>query len=592
MQPATVPGWARRAVPPVLLAALVGGALAVSRAPALERADLVFNNGTEVSSLDPHAVSGAPEGRLVGFLFEGLVVRHPRTLEPLPGMAESWELSPDGLTWTFRLRADSGWSNGDPVTAHDFEYAFRRLLDPRTAAPYASQLFCVKGAARWAGELDAEGAPLRDWATVGIRAASERELVIVLRQATPYFLNLLASFPFSPVHRASLEAARERWPDDWEVEWLRPDHLVTNGPFHPVLRRLHDRLRMERNEHYWDAQRVAFRTVDALAVDRPTTALNLYLTGEIDWIERIPSDLVPLLLPREDFQPSPYLGVYFYRINCTKPPLDDARVRRALALAVGRPLICGKILKAGQVPAYSFVPPGMPGYEPLSVERGGTLGEQLRLAKQALAEAGFDAERPFPGLQIHYNTGGEHRDVAEVVAENWHTVLGIEAELSGQEWKAFLDAQRNLDYDVSRSSWLGDYLDPTTFLDVFRSDNENNRTGWADPRYDRLLERAARSTDPAARTALLQDAERLLLEEMPAIPIYFYVSQNVVNPRLGGFFENLQDVHPPKFLYWKDNPELRASRRTAAGQRLIRAPAEGPAEGLYPRAGRDTWSDL
>ncbi len=698
------------ALPPLLAFSLAGGAR-------IERADFAYNNGAEVTTLDPATVSGVPEGRIVRALFEGLCVKDPRTLEPRPGVAESWELDETRTVYTFHLRADARWTNGDPVTAEDFVFSWERFLNPSTAAEYAYQLWYVRGGRQYTlldddllyrpswvqgtwvrlldggrtarvglsgfqleAHLEPEGAPRllvrpgdrleehdpfvefpeghfhtplagtvvavnealpgtvhdllddpygagwmieiepgegeleraradgelvdaatyrREWAWpmgVGIRALDARTLRVELVSPTPYFLDLVAFYPLFPVNRRNLEEARRRWPGSWEIEWLRPENIVTNGPYRILFRRVNDRIRLVKNEDYWDADHVAFRTIDALAIDHLGTSLNLYLTGEIDWIDRPPTNVIPRLMPREDFDPQPYLGSYFYRVNTTRPPFDDPRVRRALALVIDRRAICEKITKAGERPTWSFVPPGMRGYTPAEMRHAASLegdyeagwAEDVAEARRLLAEAGYGpGGRPFPTFEIHFNTDETHKDVAEVIADGWKRHLGLNVKFLNQEWKVYLDAQKTLDYDVSRSAWIGDYPDPNTFLDMFLTDGENNRTGWSNARYDELVRGAAVEPDPARRMEMFHEAEEILLEEAPILPIYDYVTRNLVNPRLGGFYPNIQDEHFPKFWYWKDDAEL-AESRTQLPPGTILVPARGPSEGLYsPAAERE-----
>ncbi len=705
----------RQGVAAVVLIGLFGLLLGVTGSAQLERADFVMNNGAEIATLDPAVVSGVPEGRVMYALYEGLTVKHPETLAPLPGMAESWELSADGLTYTFHIRADARWSNGDPLTAHDFEWSWRRLLTPELAAEYAYQLWYVRGARqytllpddRWYGdmlngfwvkelgdgrarvglhgfllerghspddsirlglgpgdlfELDAhdpfvfiqtegreghqhihltgtvvavnpelpatvgelledpyerhwilevelaEGAieqareadrlfsaeVARDdifWPHVGVRARDDRTLVVELASPTPFFIDLVSFYPTFPVHRPTIEWARENFPDTWQIEWVRPENIVTNGPYVIRERRINDRIRLVKSPVYWDADAVAMQTIDILAVEHYGTMLNLYLSGEVDWIDRCATNLVPRLLPREDFNPRAYLGTYFYRVNTTRPPLDDARVRRALALSIDRRAICEKIMKKGEEASWSLCPGGLPGYErpellhapvaPSMSDYDRAFSQDCAEAAELLRAAGYGpGGKAFPTIEIHYNTSEAHRDVAEVIADGWKRLLGINAKLLNQEWKVYLDTQNTLDYDVSRSAWIGDYADPNTFVDLFITGGENNRTGWGDPRYDQLVQAAAREADAARRLELLAEAEAILLEALPILPIYSYVTQNLVNPRLGGFFENVQDDHFPRFFYWMDDEEL-AARRAAQPPEWELVPAPGPARGLY-----------
>ncbi len=591
--------WWRQGLSLALLGGLLFLVLRAIGAARIERADVVFNNSTEISTLDPATVTGVPEGRILRAIFEGLTIKDPLTLEARPGMAERWEVSADGLVYTFHLRPDALWTNGDPVTAHDFVYSWKRFLDPRTAAEYAYQLWYVVGAEAFSTQVGPDGAPLNGFDTVGIRALDTLTLEVRLAAPTPFFLQLTAFYPLYPVNRRNIEEAQAAFPDTWQYEWLRPERLVTNGPFVIKERRVNDRIRLVKNTRYWAADEVALNTIDALAIESYLTGLNLYLSGEVDWINLVPASLVPRLLPREDFDPTPYFGSYFYRVNTTKPHLADKRVRRALALAIDRRAITEKIVKSGQRPWYSFVPYGMEGYTAQSFARASSAqgnadgdagdGPAQLAADQAeavrlFAEAGYGpGARPFPTIELHYNTSETHRDIAEVVADTWKRVLGIDAKLLNQEWKVYLDTQSNLGYDVSRSAWIGDYLDPNTFLDMFVTGGENNKTGWGNAEYDALIRRSRFEVDPSARRELLEAAERILMDELPILPIYSYVTQNVVNPRLGGFPGNLLDEQFPRFWYWMDDEEL-AARRAAlpADQTVVDAP--GPREGLYSPA--------
>ena len=576
---------ARRMAPFLLLAGLFVGALYLASSARLEPADYTFNNGTEVATLDPARVTGVPEGRIIKALFEGLVVKHPRTLKPMPGMAESWSVSEDLLTYTFYIRKDAKWTNGEPVTAHDFVYSWKRFLKAQTAAEYAYQLWYVQGAEAYTKENDENGEPLNSFDTVGIKANGDYILKVKLKSPTPFFMDLMAFYPMFPVNKTNIEEAMARWPDnnEWEMQWLRPENLVTNGPFTVEYRRVNDRIRLKKNPDYWDADNVAMNTIDALTIEQAGTALNTYLTGSTHMIPSVLPNLIPKLMPREDFEPVAYLGTYFYRVNTTKPPFDDVRVRKALAITVNRKDIVEKITKAGQVPAYGLVPPGMTGYVPAEFAALDPTAAKIK-ARELLAEAGYGSGgKPFPVMEVHYNTSEAHRDIAEVVAQTWRDQLGIDAKLQNQEWKVYLDTQNNLGFDVSRSAWIGDYPDPTTFLDMFVTGGENNKTGWGNAEYDRLITASASEADPTARLAILKDAEAILMDEMPIIPIYFYVTQNMVAPRLGGFYGNIQDEHFPKFLYWMNDEELAAKRADQPGAWEI-VDDVGPSEGLYAPA--------
>ncbi|MCA8960084.1 MAG: peptide ABC transporter substrate-binding protein [Planctomycetes bacterium] len=561
-----------------ILGGILVAAIVISSGARLEEADVVFNNGSEISSVDPATVTGVPEGRVIKAIFEGLTVKHPKTLEPMPGVAERWTISDDKRLYTFFLRKDARWSNGDPVTARDFVYSWERFLNAETAAEYAYQLWYVEGAREYTTELDEDGKPKKGFETVGIRAVDDYTLEVRLLNPTPYFLELTAFYPLFPVNRRNIEEAKEKWPDEWRTRWLRPENLVTNGPYRIAFRRINDRLRLVKSETYWDADNVAMRSIDVLAVENYNTGLNLYLTGGADWIDRVPLTHVQTLMKREDFNPSPYLGSYFYRVNVTRPPFDDVRVRRALCLAIPRQNIVENITRAGQLPALGLVPP-MSNYRPAEFEPG-----TIEDAKQLLVDAGYgEGGRQFPTIEIHYNTSEAHRNIAEVIADSWRRNLGIDAKLLNQEWKVYLDTQRNIDYDVSRAAWIGDYVDPNTFIDMFVTDGENNKTGWGNPRYDELVESAKVEPDPTKRLVMLYEAETILCRELPILPIYYYVTQNMVNPRLGGLYENIQSEHFPKFWYWMDDEELAAKRADAEFPKEM-VPAHGPRDGLYSPA--------
>ncbi len=569
----------RGAAPFVLLASLFAAALGLASGARLEPADFTFNNGTEVTTLDPATVTGIPEGRVIRAIFEGLVVKDPKTLEPLPGAAESWEISADGLTYTFHIREGARWTNTDPLTAHDFVYSFERFLDPRTGAYYAYQLWYVEGARAYTRSVTPDGEPALSFDTVAIHAPDDHTLVLRLEAPTPFFLDLMGFYPLFPVNRRNIEEARESWPETWTLEWLRPENIVTNGPFQVAERRVNDRIRLVKSPSYWDADHVAFGSIDVLAIEQDSTMLNVYLTGGADFIDRVNTSVVPQLMPREDFNPVPYLGAYFFRVNTKKPPFDDKRVRRALALTIPRNDICTNVMRMGQVPAYSLVPPGIEGYASAEMPRG-----SADEARRLLVEAGYGPSgKAFPPVEIHYNTSEAHSSIAQVIALAWSQELGIQAKLRNEEWKVYLDTQNTLRFDVSRSAWIGDYADPNTYSDLFVTGGENNKTGWGDPEYDRLIDAATREFDKAARMELLRQAEAILVDELPILPVYFYVTQNVVAPRLGGFFGNALDEHFPKHWYWMDDNELAHRRATQPAEWQL-VDAHGPADGLYSPA--------
>ncbi|MFV1958063.1 MAG: peptide ABC transporter substrate-binding protein [Planctomycetota bacterium] len=637
-------------------------------------ADFTFVNGAEPQSLDPHVLTGQAEGRIATALFEGLLVRDPRTLEPVPGVARALpEVRDDGLRYVFHLRPQARWSDGTPVTAHDFAWSWRRLEDPRTGASYAYILHMIRGAevfntylgaaaalrervlpavralrdagkdvdaARWQALLARRGAhaalkgvadPLLRAALVrrkgrldpehlarivsrleaeagrrerlfryakahfgvdeGVYALDAKTLVVDLVSPTPYFLEVVTFYPTLPVPRHRLEGAGD------VRGWFLPDRIVSNGPFRLAAWRVHDRIRLVKSRSYWDAPHVRLGTIDALSLEDATTALNLYLTGEAEWLPgNYPRDLVDALRDRPDFYAGPGMMVYYYRFNTTRPPFDDPRVRLAVCLAVDRQLIVDKVLRLGQLPATHFVPPGLPGYRSPPTK----LRFDVAKARRLLAEAGYPNGRGWPkNVGLLYNTSEDHKKLAEVVADQLRRNLGIEVGPYNEEWQAYQASSVALDYDMARAMWIGDYLDPNTFLDLWVTNGGNNRTGWGDPRYDALIAAAGdplslldvsdgwladlrepdvargllerlrgaragakrRKAAEALRLHLFREAEAILFQEaFPIFPLYFYVASGLVKPWVRGFHSrvvlpdggqapNLQDIHPLRGIW-------------------------------------------
>ena len=645
-----MPHFLRRAFPYFALAIFVGALAWAVSFGTLPPADFTFDNGTEIETIDPSLATGQPEHRLINGLFEGLLRNMPEEgwetkytlndnvpMTPQPGMAEIPHISDDGRVYTFKIRPTSVWSNGEPVTARDFWWSWRRTLHPETGSRYAYQLYYVAGAQayseatvkegnaveveladrpdrlqpfprgtivqgtlrqihkppepeiaegtsderrsrilgdwrrEWIFVVDSAGGPrqfskdpakaaraiasmsppvaaakveaclhvLPDFEnTVGIKAETPNTLVVTLNNRTPFFSDLVAFYPLYAVNPKCVE-------EHGSPNWTRPENIVTNGPYQLEFRRIRDRLRLVKSETYWDAARVKLNVIDALAVKGTTTSLNMYLNGQLDWSTQFPVSTIPTL--KEDyadqFRFGPELTTYFYRCNVTRPELSDKRVRRALAMAIDKQAICERITKAGEIPASALCPPGMTGYTP---PPGAPFDPDA--AKRLLAEAGHPGGRGLPTIEILYNTDENHRTIAESIQQMWRTYLGIRTELRSLEWGVYLDTTHKIDYDVCRAGWVADYSDPNTFLDMFVTGGENNQTGWSNARYDELIRLAASETDPKRRMELFVEAETILVDEQPIIPIYFRVSKNLVNPRVKGFFNNVQDDHPLKLL--------------------------------------------
>jgi oligopeptide transport system substrate-binding protein len=502
-----------------------------------QRADLVILNGAEPESIDPAVITGQLDGRICYALFEGLL-HFDRFGKPQPGIAEHWDLSSDGKTYTFHLRAHARWSNGDPVTANDFLLSWKRILLPETASEYAYLLYHVKNAQPFN-----EGT-LKDFGSVGLTAIDDRTFRVELEAPVPYFLDLCSFATLLPVHLATLE----KYGDDW----IKPDKLVNNGPFLLKEWRLNYRIRLQKNPLYWDASHVALNTIDALPIDNSITAYNFYASKVADLIldkGLTPPSLIPELKSRPDFHAAPFLGNYFIRFNVKRKPLEDVRVRQAFAMAIDRERIVQKITQAGEPPAYSFTPPGTAsGYQPPKM-----FGRDVQKARRLLAEAGYPDGKGFPTVTYLYDSKKLNEDIAVEIQNMLSDALGVHVELQKQEWKVYLNSLSRLDYDFARSSWVGDYNDPNTFIDCFVSGGGNNRTGWSNKAYDDLVAAAAMEADSAKRSQIFQQAEEILLDQgTPICPLYYYVGIQIYDgQKFGGIEPNLLDEHPFREMYRK-----------------------------------------
>lgn len=523
--------------------------------------ELWTNNGGEPEYIDPGLCADGVGGSIVGNLFEGLTRPDPVTMEPLPGVAERWEKLAGGRRWVFHLRADARWSDGRPVTAHDFEWSWKRVLDPRTAARYASQLYVLAG-----GQARHEGRGSAD--AIGVRATDDRTLVVDLQDPIPYFLPLVTTlYTFRPVPRWAVEEAQR---DGVPEQWTQPGRIVSNGPFRLVEWSFRRRMVFERNPRYWDVRSVKLRRVIALAVESYTTTLNLYRAGELDFIgenTNLPAETMDLLSTVPDFERKPEMTIYYYWVNTRRPPLDDVRVRRALHHAIDRERITRFVTRAGQIPATTLVPPGIAGYQPPPAP-----GFDPARARALLAEAGYPGGRGFAGFTLSYNTSEGHKQIAEAVQAMWKDVLGIEVRLESQEWQVFLKNLQQGDYDVARLGWAGDYPDPYTFLEVLAPTSANNHSGWRDAEYGRLLEQGNAQADPAERLRRFQEAERRLQAAQPILPVYLYSRVHLVKPYVRGLTLNIQKTHPWRDI-WIDPRLSGVDARTGPWRNTERAPS-------------------
>lgn len=500
-----------------------------------KRADLVFINSAEIETPDPALATDQVSMRISESLFEGLCRNNFQGIAG-PGMAERWDISEDRKRYVFHLRPGIMWSHGEPVTAQDFVSAWERALRPSTASDYAPQLYPLVNARAYN-----EGT-LKDFTQVGVKALDDCTLETTLENPIPYWIDLCAFLTLSPVHEPTLKKHGDAW--------IKPGKLVGNGPYLLESWLIDDRIRLRKNPRYWDAANVRMETVDILPIAEANTALNYFLTGQADLMMdkgMVPTSLVPKLKQQPWFHTGPFLGTWFIRANVTKPPFTDARVRLAFSYAVNRKRIVEKITQLGEREAFSLTPPGAgknyqppsgPGFDPVK-------------AKALLAEAGFPDGRGFPRVSYLYLPLPIERNIAVELQAMWRDVLGVTVSLEKKEQKIWLSSMRELSYDLCRSSWVGDYNDPNTFIEMFTTGNGNNRTGWSSKRYDQLVAAAAAEADVERRHAIFQEAEKLLVsEEGPIFPVYHYVGVQFRRDGLKGVEANLIDNHPFRAMAW------------------------------------------
>lgn len=541
---------------PALLACLFACAAPACRpasdtfAPAgeVDESTVVVANGAEPKFIDPGLADESAGIEIAQNCFEGLTVYAERTLAPEPGMARSWTISEDGRTYTFHLRP-AVWSDGEPVTAHDFVHAWRRALSPELASQYAYQLWYLRGAQPFS-----EG-KVKDPATVGVRALDDRTLEVQLERPTPFFLFLTSFVTYAPVPRRAIERHGRLW--------TRPGNIVVNGAYLVTDARLQDSITLEKNPRYWAADTVRIRRVVALTNDSDRSVLSLYRTGEVQTTSPNsppPLSAVPGLRRFRDYSEHPYLSIYYYWFNTRKRPFDDVRVRRALSRAIDKKRIVDTVLHGLNAPAWSMVPDlfgDVTGYRPPIGEADGF---DPVAARKLLAEAGFPRGAGFPATELYFNSGGDgHRLIAEAVQAMWKEHLGLEIALVNLEWKVMLSEMHAGNFQLARSGWQADYPEPSTFLTVFLGDGGQNESGWKSALFDRTLTEALSESDPQRRNALYARCERILLDELPVIPLYTYSKSALNHPRLGGMDDNPMDLHLYKHLFWR--PSVRQEGR-------------------------------
>jgi oligopeptide transport system substrate-binding protein len=500
-----------------------------------------FGNGSEPQGLDPHVVTGVPENHILRAMFEGLAVKNPYTLEPEPGVASSWDVSDDGRVITFHINPQAKWSNGEAITAADYVWSWKRLLTPILGAEYAYMLFPVKNAEAFnKGEIT-------DFSEVGVKALDDATLQVTLNERTPYFLQLMDHYSAFAVHQATIEKHGKA--TDRYTQWTRVENMVSNGAFKLKNWQLNRRIELEKSDTYWDRDNVKLNGIIYYPTENVVSEERMFRVGQLHYTGSVPLGKIPVYQAMEDspYVQAPYLGTYYYLLNTKVPPTDNINVRKALSLAVDRDKLNKTVLKGTVFSAYSITPPDTLGYYPPRL-----FSFDAQRARELLAQAGYPNGEGWPGLELTYNTSEDHRKIAVALQQMWKDILNIEVTLANQEWKVYLDSVTNMHFQIARRGWIGDYVDPNNFLDLFITGGGNNNTGFANPAYDEMvLREAPQAATKEERFAIFEKAETLLMEQMPIIPIFTYTSKHLIHPSVNGMPPNLMDSMNMKYV-WLD----------------------------------------
>ncbi len=491
----------------------------------------------EPASLDPHKVSGTWENYVVGDMFVGLTTENPKS-EPIPGVAESWTISEDGKTYTFKLRKCT-WSDGTPMTAHDFVFSMQRILLPETAAEYASLLYIIEGA-----EDINQGKAKAD--SLAVKALEDYTLEIKLAGPAPYFLALLTHYTAYPVPKHVI--------DKVGTQWSKPENMVVNGPYKLVEWIPNTHVKLTKNDKYWDAASLSLDNLTFYTQEDRAAVQKRFRAGEIDVAMDFASDQIGWLRKNmpDETRIAPYMGIYYYPINTSIEPFTDIRIRKALSMAINREAIVDKVLKTGELAAYSFVPPGVAYYEnPSEVDwKDVPFADRQKMAKELLAEAGYGPDKPLE-FTLRYNTSENHKRIAVAIVSMWKAI-GVKAELFNSEVKVHYADLKQGDFQVARAAWIADYNDAQNFLYLLETRTGANNYGrYSNPEFDNLMREAEVTSDLKKRSEMMQKAEALAMRDQPVIPIYHYVSKNLVSKKVVGFEDNPQDIHRWRYVSLK-----------------------------------------
>lgn len=509
---------------------------AVVEAAKEEGVKFVISNGAEPQSLDPAKVQGVPEHRILMALMEGLVSTDPKTANPIPGLAKSWEANEDGTEYTFHLR-ETTWSDGVPITAHDVVWSWLRELDPATASPYA-----------WFPCMFLEGAQAFNDGTgsaedVGIEAIDDYTFKMKLIGPLPYAIGALEHYSFAVVPRHAIEEHGDAW--------TQPANFVGNGPFTLKERIPQSKIVAVPNELYWDKENVHIDVLEFLSSDDDNTNYNMYIDGQVDWLTNVPTDKLSAAQMKSSFHVAPQVATYYYVFQTEKAPLDNVNLRKAIAYAIDRESLVEGVTKAGQIPAWGIVP-NMAGYDALEFPFD-SVDEATEMAQEFLNKAGYPNGVGCPTLSILYNTSEGHKQIAEFIQQELKNKLNINVELINKEWGTYLSDRNAGDFEISRAGWVGDYQDPNTFLDMFVTGSAMNGGRYHMEDYDLYIREAATLSDPVERLGILKTAEDFLINRDQAIvPFYYYVTLNMIDTDIwGGWYGNTMDYHPTKGIYKK-----------------------------------------
>ncbi|OEE71573.1 ABC transporter substrate-binding protein [Vibrio genomosp. F6] len=487
--------------------------------------ELVRGNGTEVASLDPHKTEGVPESHVIRDLLEGLVNQDANG-KTIPGVAERWETE-DNKKFTFYLRKDAKWSNGDPVTADDFVYSFQRAVDPNTASPYSWYLemtTMVNASDIIAGK--------KDKSTLGVKAIDANTFEVTLESPVPYFVMMMGHTTVKPVHKATVEKYGDKW--------TKPEHFVGNGAFTVANWVVNERIELVRNEKYWDNANTVLTKVTYLPIENQVAEMNRFLSGEIDFTSSLPNEHFRRLQKEhsESVAIKGNLCTYYYNFNTHKPPFDDVRVRKAISYTIDRDIVANAILGQGQKPAYFLTPEIVANFSPETPDYGKlSQKERNAKAKALLEEAGYNKSNPLK-FTLLYNTSENHKKIAVAIGSMWKKNLGVDVVLENQEWKTYLETKKQGDFEAARAGWCGDYNEASTFTSLMEGKNTTGGIHYKSAEYDKLTADAIRATSEEERKELYYAQEALLTKDMPIAPIYQYVTARLVNPHVGGYAEN------------------------------------------------------